>query len=412
MVSAIRWQKTSGWRRWSALLPEELERHCQLQRSRLDTYQKLREEVVLYAEARGYVAPKLGQVSKAREDRDDPMDVGGFGQWKGRDSPKGKGKNHTGTGKGKGTGKGGKDGAKSSGRSNTPKTQNQCWNCGKTGHQYKDCWRWPQQQNQVHSTSPGKGNDAKGKSGKGGGKKGKSKDAGALAWNQQPSSAASSVASSTSRTETSTTVGTVDAVECTSLDLYATALTQQEIVKPRWIAFNVDTGAGGTVWPLNADYACKKISGPGGRNYKTATGEMVEGQGRFSVRCQSIWGHQLHMTGEKTAVHKPLLSAGDVTDKGHALWLDGDVVYIIQKDSPILGAMRTCFQRVCERRSWNGAIDLTKERGVYNLYVQVAGGDGNIRQTVDVSPIEMEVDESSHRVSGWIRKTERNERAL
>ena len=46
-----------------ALLPEELERHCQLQRSRLDTYQKLREEVVLYAEARGYVAPKLGQVS-------------------------------------------------------------------------------------------------------------------------------------------------------------------------------------------------------------------------------------------------------------------------------------------------------------------------------------------------------------
>ena len=71
-----------------ALLPEELERHCQLQRSRLDTYQKLREEVVLYAEARGYVAPKLGQVSKAREDRDDPMDVGGFGQWKGRNFPK------------------------------------------------------------------------------------------------------------------------------------------------------------------------------------------------------------------------------------------------------------------------------------------------------------------------------------
>ena len=103
-----------------ALLPEELERHCQLQRSRLDTYQKLREEVVLYAEARGYVAPKLGQVSKAREDRDDPMDVGGFGQWKGRNSSKGKGKNPSGTGKGKGTGK---DGAKSSGRVNTPKTQ-------------------------------------------------------------------------------------------------------------------------------------------------------------------------------------------------------------------------------------------------------------------------------------------------
>ena len=105
-----------------ALLPEELERHRQFQRSRLDTYQKLREEVVLYAEARGYAAPKLGQVSKAREDRDDPMDVGGFGQWKGRNSPKENGENHTGTGKGKGTGK---DGAKSSGRVHTRKTQNQ-----------------------------------------------------------------------------------------------------------------------------------------------------------------------------------------------------------------------------------------------------------------------------------------------
>ena len=38
---------------------------------------------------------------------------------------------------------------------------------------------------------------------------------------------------------------TVDAIECTALNLCATALTQQEIVNPRWIAFNVDTGAGG-----------------------------------------------------------------------------------------------------------------------------------------------------------------------
>ena len=81
------------------LLPEELERHCQLRRSRLDTFQKLREEVVLYAEARGYVAPKLGQVAKAREDRDGPMDVGGLRQWKGRPTSKGKGKNPLAKGK-------------------------------------------------------------------------------------------------------------------------------------------------------------------------------------------------------------------------------------------------------------------------------------------------------------------------
>ena len=70
-----------------------------------------------------------------------------------------------------------------------------------------------------------------------------------------PSPVASSVGSSTPETETSTTVGRVDAIECTALDLCANALAQQEMVNSRWIAFNVDTGAGGTVWPRNADYA-------------------------------------------------------------------------------------------------------------------------------------------------------------
>ena len=193
-----------------SLLPEELERHCQLQRSRLDTCQKLREEVVLYAEARGYVAPKLGQVSKAREDRDDPMDVGGFGQWKGRNFHKGKEKFHWHWQR-KGNRKRWKGWCENIGTSEHTENSKSVLELRETGHQYKDCWvnlgRWPQQQSQGHVNSPGKGSDAKGKPGKGGGKTGKSKDAGALEWNQQPRPVPSSVASSTPQTETSTTVG-------------------------------------------------------------------------------------------------------------------------------------------------------------------------------------------------------------
>ena len=37
---------------------------------------------------------------------------------------------------------------------------------------------------------------------------------------------------------------------------------------------------------------------------------------------------------------------------------------------------------------------------MYNLYVQVAGGDGSVERAVDVSPNEMEVDESGHRAPG------------
>ena len=147
-----------------ALLPEELERHCQLQRSRLDTYQKLREEIVRYAEARGYVAPKLGQVSKAREGRDDPMleDSGN-----GKDEPFPKERERTQLAKEGDR----KRWCKIIGGANTQKIQGQCWNCGKRGHQSKDCWARPQQQSQGQSNSPGKGSDAKGKSGKGGGRK-------------------------------------------------------------------------------------------------------------------------------------------------------------------------------------------------------------------------------------------------
>ena len=107
------------------------------------------------------------------------------------------------------------------------------------------------------------------------------------------------------------------------------------------------------------------------------------------------------MAGEKTSVHKPLLSAGDAKDKGYALWLDGNVGYIIAKDSTILTAMRMCFQKACEQHSLNVVIALTKECGVYSLYIQVAGGEGNVQPAVDVSPNEMEVEvERGSRVSG------------
>ena len=53
-----------------ALLPEELERHCQRQRSRLDTYQKLREEVVLHTKARGVRCTQAGSsVDSSRRQR-------------------------------------------------------------------------------------------------------------------------------------------------------------------------------------------------------------------------------------------------------------------------------------------------------------------------------------------------------
>ena len=67
--------------------------------------------------------------------------------------------------------------------------------------------------------------------------------------------------------------------------------------------------------------------------------------------------------------------------------------------------MRMCFEKLVSNIRRNGAIDLTKERGVYNLYGQVAGGEGNGERAVDVSPNEMEVEvERGCRVSVGLRQ--------
>lgn len=60
-----------------ALLPAELERHVQLNRARLATYDALRTEVVMYAETRSI---GHGRGAHGGGGRDDPMDVGSL--WK------------------------------------------------------------------------------------------------------------------------------------------------------------------------------------------------------------------------------------------------------------------------------------------------------------------------------------------
>eukprot|EP00971_Amphidinium_carterae_P236041 4684806-Amphidinium_carterae.3 len=50
------------------------------------------------------------------------------------------------------------------------------------------------------------------------------------------------------------------------------------------VALNVDTGAGGTV------------EGKQGRTYKTATGELVQEQGTYAIRCMDAWGNVVKMT--------------------------------------------------------------------------------------------------------------------
>ena len=82
-----------------ALLPDDLEKHVQLNRARLTSYGVLREEIKTYCECRGHAnARNTKQKGPSHPGGDDPMDIGAFGKGNGKQS---KGKHGKGKGKGK-----------------------------------------------------------------------------------------------------------------------------------------------------------------------------------------------------------------------------------------------------------------------------------------------------------------------
>ena len=75
-----------------ALLPDDLEKHVQLNRARLNSYGVLREEVKTYCECRGHTnARNMKKKGSSHPAGDDPMDIGAFGKGK-HGKGKGKGK--------------------------------------------------------------------------------------------------------------------------------------------------------------------------------------------------------------------------------------------------------------------------------------------------------------------------------
>ena len=120
-----------------ALLPDDLEKHVQLNRARLNSYGVLRGEVKTYCECGGHAnARNTKQKGSSHPGGDDPMDIGAFGKGKGK---QGKGKHGKGKGKGK-QGQQGQQGQDKSKDKENNKDSNECWNSGKRGHYSKDCW--------------------------------------------------------------------------------------------------------------------------------------------------------------------------------------------------------------------------------------------------------------------------------
>jgi len=400
------------------LVPPELESHLALNASRLPDYAAVRSEVISFVEARR----SQGAIGSARPiQRGDPMDVDAFAKGKGKG--KGKGKS-----KGKGRGAGGDPKKRQPECWNCGKTGHyaaECWQ--KPKHQQQQ--QQQQQQKQTQQQGKGKGRDK----GKGKGKSKHLNELGMEAPQEaNPAAAAGSLdtagpfvldmcsvwqharahAHETEKSDPVDEADTADSAKsadfrsprnaysssvdagdsvchaccgaavhpapaasdgrCENRDLGGFGLATSELelgALDGWLRFTHDTGAAETAFPGSTP-GQRSVPNPLA-SYKTASGEIIPDEGGLVVSGWSELGGNLRLSGRCAAVHKPLVSASRVHNKGHATWLEKGGGYILPGNGRLMKRIREMIAREISQET--GAIPLWEEQGTYVGYVRLAG---------------------------------------
>ena len=131
----------------------------------------------------------------------------------------------------------------------------------------------------------------------------------------------------------------------------------------------MDTGAGSTVWPAGVDYG-RDLPATSTKRFRTATGEVIDGGRLCRGTGRTEYGQDLAFGGCGAPVRKPLLSVGELTDKGNAALMIGDRGFLLTKGSPALPALGKAFSQAASKSGYAGVVELGKKNGIYNLWVQ------------------------------------------
>ena len=258
---------------------------------------------------------------------DDPIDIGAFGNDKGK---QGKGKH----GKGKGKGQQGQQGQDKSKDKHKNKDSIECWNCGKRGHYSEDCCS--------------KKNTNKG------GSKGKHKSKNATDAHNLDSTKPANIEPE---------------VEIGGFDMFCLAAHAVEVRGSEWIKNRVDTSAGKTAWPQSVTYG-KKLPGHVGLTFSTATLEPVKSGERLYVEGCDDWGVNFRVRGVQATVCQPLLSVGEYTTMGGVTVLYGDKGYMFHKGSNVAKKVDAWIQKEMRDSQDRGCTVVYIENNVYNIYMK------------------------------------------
>ena len=165
--------------------------------------------------------------------------------------------------------------------------------------------------------------------------------------------------------------------------------TVEELPRPAWRKLNLDTGSARTVFPTN-EADGEDIAGGGTLRFKTATGEITESEGGYKVKGKSENGITVSFSGVKAPIHKPLISAGAVTDKGSDIFLSDSLGkhfpsgMVIVKGSPLAKALREWLHWAVPRFGPRCTIPVHKERGVYNVYIKTVSTETDAKSLCPV----------------------------
>ena len=237
-----------------------------------------------------------------------------------------------------------------------PHKDKECHHCGKKGHLKRDCWWRDTPKSEIPKRGPGKGAKADGK--------GKGRRTGGEA----------------EETSQDAPEPEMEGAGMESLGQFSSEC--MEVTSDGWICCNVDSGASKTRFPEEADYGWTSPQKTP-LKLRTASKAVVETKNRYTVLAKDEGGEPVMLMGHSAPIHKPLIAAGALTDKGSDVWMTGNGAnskgiagYIIRKDSDVQKEVRRAMTKILDKykpskvEAPDGVIRLYKENGIYNFYVK------------------------------------------